>query len=100
MQQNKQYRRFYRYAGVVEGPEVEPNHLARVLPVRFLVLERHQETPVPRGEAPRETTEVRIDLGQVQNLDDAFGVEGGRSLKDTNNLLASENNVPRGYPPF
>lgn len=58
----------YRYAGVIERPQVEPNHLARIFPVRLLVLKRHQEPPMPRGKAPREASKVRIDLGQIQHL--------------------------------
>ena len=61
----------HRYAGVVEGSEVEPNHLAKERPFRLPVLEGHQEAPVPRGEAPREAPEIGIDLGQVQHLEHA-----------------------------
>lgn len=87
MQQQKQFF-FYRYAGVIESPEVEANHLARKLPVRLLVLKRHQEAPVPRGEAPRKASEVRIDLGQVQHLKDRrdSALKVKEASKDTNDF--------------
>lgn len=65
----------YRYAGVIEGAEVEADHLARELPVCLLVLERHQEPPVPRGETTREPTKIRVDLGQVQHLHGVYEIQ-------------------------
>lgn len=58
----------HRYAGVVEGAQVEPNHLARKMSVGLLVLVRHQEAPMSSGEAARKAAKVRVDVGQIQHL--------------------------------